>query len=264
MNIVLREMRASVKSLLIWGGSMTLLVIVWMSEFSAFANNDSMAGMLDMMPEGMLEAFGFKSFNLTTLTGFMGLVFIYVTLIICIHAILKGNSIIAKEERDKTVEFTLVLPVKRSRIILAKLIAAALNCVILIAYMFGLIVVLSQKYLPEENFIKFFSLLILGTFILQMVFLSIGALFGCAMKQYKKSGYIGASLIIILYIMSVFIDLNEKLDFLKYVTPFKYFTPANIKNDLALDWTYVIISLAIITVCLTIGFITYKKRDLYI
>ncbi|MCK5758199.1 MAG: ABC transporter permease subunit, partial [Clostridiales bacterium] len=258
------ELRASIKSLLIWGGSMTLLIVVWMAEFSAFANNDSMAKLLESVPKGMLDAFGFESFNLSTLTGFMGLVFVYVTLILCIHAILKGNSIIAKEERDKTVEFTLVLPVKRSKIILAKLIAVALNCIILISYMYGVIIALSQKYLPEENFIKFFTLLILGTFILQMIFLSIGILLGCAMKQYKKSGYIGASLIIILYILSVFTDLNDKLDFLKYITPFKYFAPVNIKNDMALDWTYVIISLAIISISLTIGFITYKKRDLYI
>ena len=97
-----------------------------------------------------------------------------------------------------------------------------------------------------------------------MIFLSIGVLLGCALKQYKKSGYIGAALIIIMYIMSVLIDLNDKLDFLKYVTPFKYFTPANIKSDQALDWTFIIISIGIIAISLTIGFITYKKRDLYI
>ncbi|MCD6321839.1 MAG: ABC transporter permease subunit, partial [Clostridiales bacterium] len=154
--------------------------------------------------------------------------------------------------------------VKRGKIIFSKLIAAALNCVFLAAFMYGLILVLGQQYLPEENFMEFFNLLILGVFVMQMIFLSIGILLGCSMKQYKKSGYIGASLTIILYIMSVFTDLNDKLDFMKYITPFKYFVPANIKNNLALDWTYVIISLAIITISLTIGFITYKKRDLYI
>ncbi len=264
MNIIFREIRASLKSLLIWCGVITLFTVSWMSEFSAYANNDSMLAILDSMPEGLMDAFGFNSFNLTTLTGFIGIVFVYISLMLCIHAILKGNSIISKEERDKTVEFTLVLPVKRGKIIFSKLIAAALNCVFLTAFMYGLILVLSQQYLPEENFMEFFNLLILGVFIMQMIFLSIGILLGCSMKQYKKSGYIGASLTIILYIMSVFTDLNDKLDFLKYITPFKYFAPANIKNDLALDWTYVIISLAIIAISLTIGFITYKKRDLYI
>lgn len=264
MNILFRELRASIKSFIIWAGSLTLLTIVWMSEFSAFANDDSMLDMFDSFPEGMMKAFGFESFNITTLTGFTGLVFVYITLILSIHAVLKGNSIIAKEEQDKTVEFTLVLPVKREKIIAAKLTAAIINCIVLMAYLYGLIMVLSQPYLPEEGFIKFFGLLTLGTFFLQMIFVSVGVMLGCIMKQYKKSGYIGASLIIIFYIMSVLTDLSDKLDFLKFITPFKYFAPTNIKNDLALDWTYVIISLCIITVSLTIGFITYKKRDLYI
>ncbi len=264
MNIILRELRTSIKSLLIWCSVFAVLVTMYLTEFSAFANNDEMVDLLDSMPEGMMEAFRFNSFNMTTLTGFFGLLFTYFTLVLCIHAILKGNSIIAKEERDKTVEFTLVLPVRRSRIVFAKLIAAVVNCALILAFLYGFIIISIQKYLPEENFMKFFSLVILGTFITQMIFLSIGILLGCSIKQYKKSGYIGASIILITYIMTIFIDLNEKLDFLKYITPFKYFDTLLIKNELTLDWTYVIISLAVISVCLAIGFVTYRKRDLYI
>jgi len=264
MNIILRELKASIRSFLIWAGSLTLLTVVWMSEFSAFANDDSMLEMFASFPEGMMKAFGFETFNITTLTGFTGLVFTYMILILSIHAILKGNSVIAKEERDKTVEFTLVLPVKRSKVVLGKLVAVAINCLLLMTYLYGLIMVLGQQYLPEEGFVKFFSLLALGTLFLQMIFVSIGIMLGCVMKQYKRSGYIGASLLIVLYIMSVIIDFSDKLEFLKYITPFRYFAPALIKENMALDWTYIIISIAIIAVSLCIGFITYKKRDLYI
>lgn len=264
MNILLRELRASIKSFIIWAASLTLLTVVWMTEFSAFANDDSMLDMFASFPEGMMKAFGFEAFNITTLTGFTGLVFIYMTLILSIHAVLKGNSIISKEERDKTVEFTLVLPVKREKVITAKLAAAVINCILLVAYLYGLIMVMSQPYLPEEGFVKFFGLLTLGTFILQMIFVSVGVMLGCVMKQFKKSGYIGASLLIILYVMSIVIDFSDKLEFLKYITPFRYFAPALIKSDMALNLTYVIISIVIIAVSLTVGYLAYRKRDLYI
>ena len=81
--------------------------VVYMSEFSAFANNEEMLSMLDGMPEQLLDAFKMNSFNLTTLTGFYGILFTYFALMLSIQAILKGNSIISKEERDKTVEFAL-------------------------------------------------------------------------------------------------------------------------------------------------------------
>lgn len=264
MNIYFREMKASIKSLIIWTASISAIMVIWMAEFSAFANDNSMMDMFESFPEGMMKAFGFETFNITTLTGYTGLVFTYVILILCIHAILKGNSVIAKEERDKTVEFTLVLPVKRGKVVAAKLAAAVTNCILLVGFIYVFNLALSQKYLPEEGFMKFFGLLTLGTFILQMVFVSIGVMLGCVLKRYKKSGYIGASLIIGLYILSIMIDFSDKIEFLKYVTPFKYFAPTVIHGSMELDWVYVVISVGIIVASLTAGFITYRRRDLYI
>ncbi len=264
MNIILRELRASIKSMVIWCGVFTILIFMYMSEFSAYANNEEMLAVLDGMPEAMLEAFQMNSFNLTTLTGFYGILFTYFILMLSIHAILKGNSIISKEERDRTVEFTLVLPIKRSKVVIGKLIAVIINCIIIDVFLYGIILFSIQSYLPEENFMEFLLLLFTSTFIMQMLFLSLGIMFGCALKQYKRSGYLGISIILISYVLSIVSGLSEKLEFLKYITPFKFFDTAVIKNEMALDWKYILISFTIIVICLTIGLITYKKRDLYI
>ena len=52
-----------------------------------------------------------RAFNMTTLSGFYGIMFIYFGLMGAIAAAMWGSDIISKEERDKTVEFSLVLPV---------------------------------------------------------------------------------------------------------------------------------------------------------
>ena len=77
MNIVLRELRASVKSIVIWFGIFVVLVISYTSEFSAYANNEEMLAVLDGMPKALLDAFQLNSFNLTTLTGYYGMLFSY-------------------------------------------------------------------------------------------------------------------------------------------------------------------------------------------
>jgi len=264
MNIYFREMKASIKSLIIWAASISFVIVLWMAEFSAFANDDTLMEMFESFPKDMMKAFGFEAFDITTLTGFLGLIFTYLMLVLCIHAILKGNSVIAQEERDKTVEFTLVLPVRRAKIVTAKLAAAVTNCVLLLAFVFGLIIAISQPYLPEEGFVKFFGLLTIGTFILQMLFVSVGVMLGCVLKRYKRSGYLGASLIITLYILSIMIDFSDKIDFLKYVTPFRYFSPTTIHGSMELDWLYISISLVIISVSLVSGYLVYRRRDLYI
>ncbi len=75
------------------------------------------------MPDVVMDAMS-RAFNLTTVTGFYGLMFIYFGLMGAMAAAMWGNEIISKEERDKTVEFSLVLPVSRSRVITAKASAA--------------------------------------------------------------------------------------------------------------------------------------------
>ena len=61
-----------------------------------------------------------KAFNLTTISGFFGIMFTYFALLLSIAATMWGSDIISKEERDKTVEFSLTLPVTRSRVVTAK------------------------------------------------------------------------------------------------------------------------------------------------
>ncbi len=131
MNIFLRELKANLKSLLIWSVIIALLIMMAVAKFSAFAGDPEMLKMLDSMPPAMLDALSMRAFNLTTLSGFYGIMFIYFGLMGAIAAAMWGSDIISKEERDKTVEFSLVLPVSRSRVITAKALAALVNCIAL-------------------------------------------------------------------------------------------------------------------------------------
>ena len=66
------------------------------------------------------------------------------------------------------------------------------------------------------------------------------------------------------YFLSIASGLHENLNFLKYFTPFKYFDPIDLRNDLALDGGMLALSIGVITVCLALAYVTYQKRDLYI
>ena len=64
--------------------------------------------------------------------------------------------------------------------------------------------------------------------------------------------------------MSIFSVMNEKLDFLKYFTPFKFFDAAELLRTGSMNGTYLMISLGIIVVCVVVAYLAYNKRDLYI
>jgi ABC-2 type transport system permease protein len=264
MNIFLREVRANFRSLLIWGGITILLIFIAITKFSAYEGNPEMLEILDNMPPALLEAFQMNAFNLTTITGFYGVMFTYFSLIATISAAMWGSDIISKEERDKTVEFTLTLPITREKLITSKILAALVNCVALLLILWGASLVAVAQYQPSSDFYEFLALSMLALFIIQMVFLSVGIFLGCSMKQYKRAGAVAVSVLLGTYFLSIVSGLNENLEFLRFFSPFAYFDPAKLLNESTIELSYVFLSLGIIVVLIIGGYYTYARRDLYI
>jgi ABC-2 type transport system permease protein len=264
MNIFLRELRANLKPLIIWSVIVVLFVAVGFAKFSAYYENPEMLAILDSMPKAMLEAFSLTAFNLTTLTGFFGVMYIYFALLLSIAAAMWGSDIISKEERDKTVEFSLTLPVTRSKLITAKALAALFNCIVLALITWGATIASVANYQPDSEFYSFLNLGMLALFFMQVIFLTIGIFLGCAMKQHKRAGSVAVSILLATYLFSVISGLNENLEFLKYFSPFKYFDAAALLRDAQLDLSYVLLSLGIVAAAMAGAYLTYSRRDLYI
>ena len=223
-----------------------------------------MLAIIDSVPPAMLAVFNFSAFNLTTVTGFLGVMFTYFSLIISVSAVMWGSDIITKEERDKTVEFSLTLPVRRSTLITAKTLAALVNCLGLLLFTGIAIVINAATYEPDSEFYSFLSMMLLAFFLLQMIFLAIGIFLGCAMKHYKQASSVAVGVLLGTFMLSVFAGLNEDLDFLKYATPFKYFNPVKLFHESSIEPVFLVLTAVIIVVCLAGAYFTYAKRDLYI
>jgi ABC-2 type transport system permease protein len=264
MNIFLRELKANLKSLVIWSVIITVLIIMAVSKFTAFAGDPETVKMLDSMPPALLDAFSMRNFNLTTVSGFYGIMFIYFGLMGAIAAAMWGSDIISKEERDKTVEFSLVLPVSRSRVVTAKALAALVNCVLFVLITWAVSMVAVQSFNPDQAFYSYLALQMRALFVIELLFLSIGLMLGCVLKRYRLAGSITVGLILATYFMSIVSGMEERLDFLKWFTPFKYFDAADLFRNGSMDSTYLLISAAIIVVCVVAAYLVYNRRDLYI
>jgi ABC-2 type transport system permease protein len=198
------------------------------------------------------------------LSGFYGIMFIYFGLMGAIAAAMWGSDIISKEERDKTVEFSLVLPVSRSRVITAKALAALVNCIAFVLITWVVSLVAMQSYNPDQAFLDFLALEMQAMLAIELIFLAIGLLLGCAMKRYKLSGSTAIAIILATYFMSIISVMHKDLEFLKYFTPFKYFDAGELFRTGKMDITYLLLSAAIIVVSVAVAYWIYNKRDLYI
>jgi ABC-2 type transport system permease protein len=264
VNIFWRELKAHFRSLLIWGGIVILFSVSGFAKFTGYYENPELIEVLNSMPQALLAAFNMNAFNLTTLSGFFGVMFTFFALLLSIAAAMWGSDIISKEERDKTVEFSLTLPVRRSRLITAKALAALVHCVGLLLIAGGITLLNVSKYQPDRDFYRFMALGMLALFIMQLIFLAVGIFLGCALKRHKLASSVAVSILLGTYILSVISGLKKEWGFLKYITPFKYFDPAILMRESALDPTFLALSLGIVTVLIAGAYVSYARRDLYI
>ena len=264
MRLFLRELRANLKSLLIWSVVMSLLIVIAVAKFAGFADNPEMLQVLDAMPQAVLDAMDMQAFNLTTLNGFYGLMFLYFALMGAVAAAMWGCTLISKEERDRTVEFSLVLPVSRSRVITAKALAALAHCAAFVLITWGVSLVAVRSYQPDQAFYDFLRLQMLAMFLIELIFLAVGLLLGCAMKHYKRSGSAAVSIILGAYMLSVLSGMDERLDFLKWLTPFRYYDAGDLYRSGSLEGGYLLLSGLIVLVCVAGAYWAYNRRDLYI
>ena len=265
MNIVIRELRANFKSLLIWAVIVLLFVLVGFAKFSAYEANPDLLAILDQMPPALMAAFNFRAFNLTTITGFFGVMYTYFALLLSIAAAMWGTDVITKEERDRTVEFTLTLPVTRARLVTGKVLAILIDCVVLLLITWGSVLFGARSHpTTDSQFYQFVAISMAALFMVQLIFLALGIFLGCALTRYKQASSLVVSILLGTYFLSIFSSLSTKLGFLNYFSPFKYFDPSQLLHESRMDPVFVSLSVVIIVASLVGAYLTYARRDLYI
>ncbi len=264
MNVFMREMRANRKSLIIWSIGVFLLVSSGMGKYAGLsASGQSINNLLEQMPNSLKVIMGLGTFDLSTVIGYYGVLFIYLVVMAAIHAVMLGANIISKEERDKTAEFLFVKPISRNKVITSKIIAVLVNVGI-----FNLVTLFSSFFMVRiysngEEVIGDIIILMTGMFILQLIFLFIGTAIAAISKNPKSAAALSTGILLISFMLSIAIDINERIENLKYITPFKYYEAKNLLFDGGFEAIYVILSALIIAVLFSVTYVFYKKRDLF-
>jgi len=221
-----------------------------------------MNDLMESMPRAMKAIFGVGTLDLSKASGFYGVLFLYLVLMATIHAAMMGANIISKEERDKTSEFLLVKPVSRTNIITSKLLATLANIIIFNLVTLGSSIVFVNLYGKGEKMTEDIIILMVGLFLLQLIFMSIGTAIAAINKKPAKAIGLSTGILMITFLLSIAIDMNSKIEPLKYLTPFKYFEAKNLMYGGGLEPVFVILSVGIVTVLSVATYYFYQQRDM--
>ncbi len=262
MNIILRELKANFKSYIIWSLSFAVIYYFASLEFRVFSEDPSILAAMDSF-EFFFEILGSSLANITTPEGYLSILSIYILLPAGIFGAMLGSGIIAKEERAKTAEFLYTLPISRWRVLAAKTFVALFYIVLFAATLCGSLILIFQQFDLTQGFYDFMYHMAIGIFFIELIFMSIGMMLSAVLKQYKLSGSITVGVLVVMFMLSMLMGMTDKVDFLKYVTPFQFFTTENMLNNTT-DVFFVILASIISVASISVMFVTFRRRDLYI
>ena len=266
MNLFLHEMKMYWKSLLFWSIGIVAMVGGGMGKFTALygATDSSITGVLDKLPKAFLAMFGMANLEVTSLSGFYGMLHFYLVIMGAVYAIILGAGILAKEERDKTAEFLMVKPVTRSWVLGQKLLAGIIYVLAFVFIDYVVSVLFIAKIAPNENISAELGLMFGSMTLLMLAFYCFSFGLSGLMKDNRRASMIMISVMGISYIGAVMMDLFDGSGWARPFILFKYFPNDLIIKNSILEPLYLGLSLLWIGVGLAMAFIRFPRRDLHI
>lgn len=265
-NILVRELKRNKRSTIIWIICIILLNILTMSIYPSFSENTKASNeMMNAMPKELLQAFGLDKINMTDLLGYYATqAYFYVILFGSIYAAILASSILAKEEAEKTIEFLLAKPITRNSVISGKFLALLIfiiifNLLITIATYITFLAVETQEFDMNR-----FLLLAVGAFLVQLTFASISFFLSVFITKSKTAYPISIGLVIIGYIFNIISNISDKMENLKYLSPFKYVDYVDILVNGKIENLYLIIFLILNLLLIAGTYIFYNRKNLNI
>ena len=261
MNILKRELRAGLKPFVFWMIGMFVLCYTGIIKYESYTTSGSMMELLNSFPRIVLAVMGAVGVDIGTLAGYTALLFYYVLICAVIYAVHLGASAVTRETVDKTYEFVFTKPRSRSSILFMKLASAYLFLLLFCAFN-GLFAMMAVDYLKSpENITAQIWLCSLTVFLIGALFIALSAFFASAAKRPEKGTLYGNLAFLYAFILGVVYNMLEKPGLLRLITPFNYFTAADLVAE-ELNLLYTAITLALIAGLLYGAIRKFESKDL--
>ncbi len=260
MPLFLHEIKRNKLSLIIWTAAVCFMLGVALILYPEMKGQLNQMG--DMFSEmgAFSEAFGMNNINFGVFTNYFAVECGNVLgLGGAFFASLTGVNALYTEQSRKTAEFLLTHPLSRAKVVLSKLLAVIFEITVFTVVNMA-VSYLAVLAIGESISLKTVGLIFLAFFISQIViaFISFG------ISAFLKSGGIGIAIGLSFgfYLVNIFANITESMNFLKYITPFSFCETTNIVLNGEITVKYLWPSLAFAVAGIVVAFLKYNKKDI--
>ncbi len=178
-------------------------------------NADAMQAMFDMMPEGMIKAFGFEGLGTNLTTYLAGYLYGFILIVFpIIYTIIVANNLISRHVDKGSMAYLLATPNTRIKVGTTQALYMIVSVTALLGLITGAIIGLSEAVWGGHLEIGQFLVLNLVTLLLLLTVAGISFLSSCIFNDTKTSLAFGAGIPILFVLFQMLSDISEKVEFL--------------------------------------------------
>ena len=255
-------MKTGFRPLFWWCLGLVVFIAASASKFAAMGGDAlGITVLMAQLPAGLKSMLGVGALDFTTAVGFYGMMVPYLVLLAAVHAVMLGAVGVSREERDHVTEFLYAKPASRGKVLTAKLLAAFTQVALLNAVNTASALVMLRTF--NESATGTVLTLALGMLLVQLVFLALGAAAAGIVASPKVAAGAAAGVLLAAYLVSVAVDLNGHIGWMKVLTPFSYFDArAIVGNAQGLSAPYALLSVVLIAAFTALAYLRFTRRDL--
>lgn len=261
MHIITYEVKASLKTTVIWTVAIVLTFIIFMSGmYTAFLDSrEDLTKMLEGYPPQFMAAFGFQLDQIFSYEGFFGFSYIYLGLMAAIMSVALSVGIFGREKKNHCQDFLFAKPVNRSKIFGYKLVAVML-LIVGNNLIFTAITVLIRDTEHTQLSLGRYIIMALSLLFTQLLFMAVGLVIAIFSRKIRTVAGIATSVGFIAFVMTAVLNIIGEEAWM-LLAPMRYFDPAYIVEHTFYEGRFVGVALLLFIVVVGVSFYRYCTMD---
>jgi ABC-2 type transport system permease protein len=249
------------RALIAWSLGVSAYVLLIAAIFPSIKNSKELDRLVESYPDALKSLFGIGSGSLTSGSGFLDaeLFSFMLPLFVLVLAIGSGARTLAGEEDAGRLELLLAYPVRRSRAVLAKSVAVAVEVALVCAVILVVLAVLDPLFGLDLSFERL-SAAVGALAAIGILHGWLAVAIGAAVASRTLALGIPAAIAAAGYLVSGLHDLAGWLDPFRFISPFWWIGSSPLQNGVS-EWG-VSVAAAAALAALAAAMLLFERRDL--
>lgn len=250
-------------TLIIWSASLFLVILLILPVYIGMMSSADTTMLEGFGGNPMLEAMGVTLDVIATPLGTYAFLTFYIFLACAINGMNMGIKMITKEYMQKTADFIFTKPHSRGKVFFSKTLAILFSALIIgLAYFLGSWAGMVIGAGGDYNFLVMTQIAFSIVFI-QLIFAALGLFAGIIFPHIRVPLLVATAVAFVSYVIGSF---SNKMGYtaLTYLSPYHYFTSAEIIKSGSYEFRYIVISVMVVGFLLGIAYIIFRKKDIII